>query len=54
VDPVLVRDLLFGPLVYHWLATDGRRAPEAVLDLVWPLFAPDGISRARPGPAATR
>ncbi|MEV1114790.1 TetR-like C-terminal domain-containing protein [Actinosynnema sp. NPDC049800] len=49
VDPELVRDLLFGPLVYHWLATDGRRSPDAVFDLVWPLF-----TAVRPGPAASR
>ncbi|MEJ2858363.1 MULTISPECIES: TetR/AcrR family transcriptional regulator [unclassified Saccharothrix] len=39
VDPELVRDLLFGPLVYHWLATDRRRRAEDVFALVWPVLA---------------
>ncbi|MFI9817527.1 TetR/AcrR family transcriptional regulator [Saccharothrix variisporea] len=39
VDPELVRDLLFGPLVYHWLATDRRRPAEEVFALVWPVVA---------------
>ncbi|CCH34240.1 TetR/AcrR family transcriptional regulator [Actinosynnema sp. NPDC047251] len=38
-DPELVRDLLFGPLVYHWLATDRPRSAETVFDAVWPLFS---------------
>ncbi|WP_433263903.1 TetR/AcrR family transcriptional regulator [Actinosynnema sp. CS-041913] len=49
VDPELVRDLLFGPLVYHWLATDRTRPAATVFDLVWPLFSAD-----RPRPAAGR
>ncbi|MFJ6672461.1 TetR/AcrR family transcriptional regulator [Actinosynnema sp. NPDC091369] len=49
VDPELVRDLLFGPLVYHWLATDETRPPEELFDLVWPLLSADP-----PRPAASR
>ncbi|MBW4720199.1 TetR/AcrR family transcriptional regulator [Saccharothrix obliqua] len=37
VDPVLVRDLLFGPLVYHWLATDEVLPAEPLFAAVWPL-----------------
>lgn len=49
VDPELVRDLLFGPLVYHWLATGEVRSPDAVFDLVWPMLTAD-----RRPPAASR
>ncbi|WP_229795380.1 TetR/AcrR family transcriptional regulator [Saccharothrix coeruleofusca] len=49
LDPELVRDLLFGPLVYHWLATDRARPAAEVFDLVWPLLSAD-----RPPPAAAR
>ncbi|TWP50153.1 TetR/AcrR family transcriptional regulator [Lentzea tibetensis] len=49
VDPELVRDLLFGPLVYHWLATGAVRSPDEVFDLVWPV-----LSAAPPRPAASR
>ncbi|WP_309114434.1 TetR-like C-terminal domain-containing protein [Saccharothrix sp.] len=38
IDPELVRDLLFGPLVYHWLATDRRRPAEDVFTLIWPVL----------------
>lgn len=38
IDPELVRDLLFGPLVYHWLATDRRRPAEDVFALIWPVL----------------
>ncbi|WP_081915466.1 TetR/AcrR family transcriptional regulator [Saccharothrix sp. NRRL B-16314] len=59
VDPELVRDLLFGPLVYHWLATDRPRSPDTVFDVVWPLFGDgsgdgSGVSGALRGPAASR
>ncbi|CAL9362996.1 putative HTH-type transcriptional regulator [Actinosynnema sp. ALI-1.44] len=49
VDPELVCDLLFGPLVYHWLATDRRRPAEEVFALVWPVISAD-----RPAPGASR
>lgn len=50
VDPELVRDLLFGPLVYHWLATDRARPAAEVFDLVWPLVSADpGAAPPRPG-----
>ena len=39
LDPDLVRDLLFGPLVYHWFATGGRRSSAEVFDLLWPVVS---------------
>ncbi|MFI7678818.1 TetR/AcrR family transcriptional regulator [Actinophytocola sp. NPDC049390] len=40
LDPELVRDLLFGPLVYHWLATGEEYPAERVFDHVWPTLTP--------------
>ncbi|QFZ22670.1 TetR/AcrR family transcriptional regulator [Saccharothrix syringae] len=58
-DPELVRDLLFGPLVYHWLATDRARPAEDVFALVWPLLSADRVgadqvSAGPPRPAGPR
>ncbi|WP_447008554.1 TetR-like C-terminal domain-containing protein [Saccharothrix isguenensis] len=54
-DPELVRDLLFGPLVYHWLATGEPRSPDTVFDVVWPLFrVGPAVSATPPGPTAPR
>jgi AcrR family transcriptional regulator len=44
LDPELVRDVLFGPLVYHWFATGGTRSggtrsATQVFDLLWPVLS---------------
>ncbi|GAA2670305.1 transcriptional regulator, TetR family [Actinosynnema pretiosum] len=38
--PELVRDLLFGPPLYHWFATGERASVDRVFDHVWPTLVP--------------
>ncbi|HKP55683.1 MAG TPA: TetR-like C-terminal domain-containing protein [Polyangiales bacterium] len=38
LDPELMRDLLFGPAIYHLLITanrSGKRAPRTTVDATW-------------------